>query len=160
MLLAIVCLALATGGWMAVKDASTGWPAKVMDGLGVIFFGGGGLFFTVTMLYNWVRHIPYMVIYDDRVDVFQVRKQSYHTIPLADVKRFRLITVGSVKMVAVDYKVTAVIHKMNKSSGFKQRMMAFSFNASGAIESFPVYNLTMKGQELCNTLNSRLKAYN
>jgi hypothetical protein len=47
-----------------------------------------------------------------------------------------------------------------KTSGLKQRMMAFNVEASGAVESFLADGLAMKGQELCNLLNSRLKDNN
>jgi len=36
---------------------------KVCGGwLGVIFFGGGGLFICVTTFYNSIRHIPYLIL--------------------------------------------------------------------------------------------------
>lgn len=48
------------------------------------------------------------------------------------------------------------MHKLEESSGFMQRMMTFNFNVSGAIESLPADNLTMRGEEICDILNGRL----
>ncbi|MCI6169500.1 MAG: hypothetical protein MR678_06125 [Muribaculaceae bacterium] len=108
-----------------------------------------------------MRHIPFFIIYENRVEIYQPFKLTYHTIPLADVKRFRLITINSVKFIAVDYTTASLTHKLAKTSGLKQRMMAFNVEASGgAVESFPTDGLAMKGQELCNLLNSRLKDNN
>jgi len=45
MLWAILCFVFALGGYFILTDASTSWPTKVLGGgLGIIFFGGGGLF--------------------------------------------------------------------------------------------------------------------
>lgn len=79
---------------------------------------------------------------------------SYY--PFCRCEAFPINKIHSTKLIAVDYKVTPLIHKLEESSGFMQRLMAFNFNASGAIESLPADNLTMKGKEICNILNGRL----
>lgn len=161
MLVAIACLGCAIGAWLMVTSTGSSGPAKVAGCVGVIFFGGGGLLYATTTLYNWMRHIPFFIIYENRVEIYQPLKLTYHTIPLADVKRFRLITINSVKFIAVDYTTASLTHKLAKTSGLKQRMMAFNVEASGgAVESFLADGLAMKGQELCNLLNSRLKDNN
>lgn len=38
--------------------------------LSVIFLGGGGLFLGVTTLYNAINRIPYLIIYDARVEQY------------------------------------------------------------------------------------------
>ena len=38
--------------------------------LSLIFFGGVGLFLGVTILYNAIKRIPYLIIYDDRVEQY------------------------------------------------------------------------------------------
>lgn len=157
MLWAVGCFAFAAGGCLIVKDIYADWPTKVFGGwLSIVFFGGGGLFLILPTLYNRIRHIPLLIIYEDRLDLYEQRKGTYRTIHFADVKRFRLIKIHSTKLIAVDYKVTPLIHKLEKSSGFMQRVMAFNFKVSGTIESLPANNLTMKGKEICNILNGRL----
>lgn len=44
--------------------------------LSVIFWGGGGLFLGVTTLYNTIKRIPYLIIYDDRVEHYVQFKQG------------------------------------------------------------------------------------
>jgi phosphoribosylformylglycinamidine synthase len=157
MLWAVGCFAFAAGGYLIVKDIYADWPTKVFGGwLSIIFFGGGGLFLILTTLYNKIRHIPLLIIYEDRLELYEQRKGTYRAIHFADVKRFRLIKIHSTKLIAVDYKVTPLIHKVEESSGFMQRLMAFNFKVSGAIESLPADNLTMKGKEICGILNGRL----
>lgn len=157
MLWAVLCFAFAAGGCQIVYDVHTNWPTKVFAGFGsLIFFGGGGLFLILQTLYNRIRHIPLLIIHEDRLDLYEQRKGTYHTIHFANVKRFRLIKIHSTKLIAVDYKVTPLIHKLEESSSFMQRMMTFNFNVSGAIESLPADNLTMKGKEICDILNGRL----
>ena len=114
------------------------------------------MFLILTTLYNKIRHIPLLIIYEDRLELYEQRKGTYRAIHFADVKRFRLIKIHSTKLIAVDYKVTPLIHKVEESSGFMQRLMAFNFKVSGAIESLPADNLTMKGKEICGILNGRL----
>ena len=38
--------------------------------LSLIFFGGVGSFLCVTTLYNAIKCIPYLIIYDDRVEQY------------------------------------------------------------------------------------------
>lgn len=157
MLYAAGCFAFAVVGCMVVKDIYADWATKVFGGwLGIIFFGGSGLGLILLTLYNRIRHIPLLIVYEDRLEFYEQRKGTYHTIHFADVKRFRLIKIHSTQLISIDYKVTPLIHKLEESSGFKQRIMAINFKVSGAIESLPGDNLTMKGKEICDLLNRRL----
>lgn len=51
----------------------------------------------------------------------------------------------------------SVVADYEDSSSFKQSLMNFNFNHTGAIENIPVVNLTMKGKDICILLNRRLK---
>ena len=62
-------------------------------------------------------------------------------------------------MISVDYKTIPLIHKVEESSDFKQRLMIFNFKNTGAVENILVANLTKKGKEICDLLNWRLKKY-
>lgn len=60
LLLVICCVIFAIGAIFIIADDSCKIMTKVCGGwLGVIFFGGGGLFICVTTFYNSIRHIPY-----------------------------------------------------------------------------------------------------
>lgn len=157
MLWAILCFVCASGGYFILTDASTSWPTKVLGGvLGMISFGGSGLFLILSTLYNRIRQIPLLIIHEDRLELYIQVKGTYHTIHFADVERFRLIKIQSTKLIAVDYKVTSLIHKIEKSSAFTQRIMTFNFGVSGAIEGLPAENLTMNGKKICDILNGHL----
>ena len=154
MLWAILCFVFALGGYFILTDASTSWPTKVLGGgLGIIFFGGGGLFLILSTVYNRIRLI---IIHEDRLELYIQVKGNYHTINFVDVERFRSIKIQSTKLIAVDYKVTSLIHKIEKSSPFTQRMMTFNFDVTRAIESLPADNLTMNGKKICDILNEHL----
>lgn len=157
MLWAILCFVCASGGYFILTDVSTSWPTKVLGGvLGMISFGGSGLFLILSTVYNRIRQIPLIIIHEDRLELYIQVKGTYHTIYFTDVKRFRLIKIQSTKLIAVDYKVTSLIHKIEKSSPFTQRMMIFNFDVTGAIESLPAENLTMNGKKICDILNGHL----
>lgn len=58
------CMLFTVGGIYMITDESCRLVNKIIGGwLGVIFFGGGGLWLAVTTLYNAVKRIPYLVIY-------------------------------------------------------------------------------------------------
>ncbi len=158
LLLGIGCMAFAVGGCMIIRDNNCDLATKIIGGWGnVVFFGGGGLFLTVITLYNKIRHIPFLIIHEDRLELYEQHKGTYYNINFTDVKKFRLLNDYSPKTIAIDYKNSSLVHKFEKSSDFKQRLMTCNFKHTGAIENIPVHNLTMKGNEICVLLNRRLK---
>ena len=133
-LLTVGCFAFAAGGYFILHDANTSWPTKVFGGIGsMVFFGCGGMLVFMMTLYNITTHIPFLIIHDDRLDIYEQRKRTYRTIYL--------------------------MRKMENASCLTQRMMKFNVSVSGAIESILVQNLTMRGKEICNTLNNRMKIW-
>ena len=92
LLLVICCVIFAIGAIFIIADDSCKIMTKVCGGwLGVIFFGGGGLFICVTTFYNSIRHIPYLILYKDRVEIYVQFKGTYKVVKFEDVKFFRLI---------------------------------------------------------------------
>lgn len=160
MLLAVGCLAFSVGGCMIIIENNCDLTTKILGGwLNVIFFGGIGLFLIINAVYNVIRCIPFLIIYDDRLEFWEQRKRSYYTINYADVKKFRLVKIYSSKMITVDYKTAPLIYKFDEASDLKQSIMNFNFNEIGAIENIPVHNMTMKGKEICDILNRRLNCW-
>ena len=154
------CLAFSVIGCTIIRDNYCDLATKIIGGwLNIIFFGGCGLVLTVTILYNRIRHIPFLIIYEDRLELYEQRKRSYYSISFANVRKFRLVSLYSSKMISVDYKTIPLIHKVEESSDFKQRLMIFNFKNTGAVENILVANLTKKGKEICDLLNWRLKKY-
>lgn len=78
---------------------------------------------------------------------------------LSEVHCFRLIKIYSSKLIAIDYRETPLKHKMEEASSFTQHVMKFNEQVSGAIESFPIDNLTMKCKDVFDILNARLKTW-
>lgn len=158
MLLTIGCFVFAASGYFILHDANTSWPTKVFVGIGsMIFFGCGGMFVFLMTLYNITTHIPFLIIHDDRLDIYEQRKRTYRTIYFKDVERFRQISIYSNNYIAIDYYAKPLKRKMEEASYLTQRMMKFNVSVSGSIESFPVQNLTMSGKAICNILNNRMK---
>lgn len=154
------CMLFTVGGIYMITDESCRLVNKIIGGwLGVIFFGGGGLWLAVTTFYNAVKRIPYLVIYEDRGEQYVQWKAARYTIYFADVQRFRLIKISSSKQIAIDYKRTHFLKKMKSktTSGIVKKLMTFNFLVSGAIESIYVSNLSMKGEDICRLLNEHLK---
>ena len=159
-LLTVGCFAFAAGGYFILHDANTSWPTKVSGGIGsMVFFGCGGMLMFMMTLYNITTHIPFLIIHDDRLDIYEQRKRTYRTIYFKDVEQFRLISIYSNNYIAIDYCTVPLMRKMDNASCLTQRMMKINVSVSGAIESILVQNLTMRGKEICNTLNNRMKIW-
>lgn len=158
MLMAIGCLAFAACGWLMIHDIHITRPSKVYIGIaGMVFFGGCGIFLLGQTLYQRIRRIPFLIIYDDRLDIYEWRNGTYRTIYFREVECFRLIKIYKSKLIAIDYKETPMKEKMEEASCFTQHMMEFNARVSRALESFPTENLTIKGKAICDILNARLK---
>ena len=95
-LLTVGCFAFAAGGYFILHDANTSWPTKVFGGIGsMVFFGCGGMLMFMMNLYNITTHMPFLIIHDDRLDIYEQRKRTYRTIYFKDVEQFRLISIYS-----------------------------------------------------------------
>lgn len=157
-LLAILCLTFAAVGCLIIRDDDCSLITKVLGGwLNVVCFGGSGLFIIIVTLYNRIRHIPLLIIHEDKLELYVRCKGTYHTVHFADVERFRLTKVHSAQMIAIDYKIVPLMQKFEKSSYFMQKIMGFNIHVNGAIESIPVDFLSMKGKEIYDLLNEYLR---
>lgn len=160
LLLVICCMIFTIGAIFIIADDSCKIMTKICGGwLGVIFFGGGGLFICVTTFYNSIRHIPYLVLYKDRVEIYVQFKDTYKVVRFEDVKSFRLIKMLHTKYIAIEYKTKYISQKMESpaTSNFVKKLMVFSLLLTGSIETILVSNLEMRGNEICDMLNKRIK---
>lgn len=140
LILVIMCLVFALVGCLMIGDDDG--AMKVGGWVNIVFFGGGGLFTFVSTLLNRVRHIPLLTIYEDRLEWREQRKGICHSVKFAEVESFQLIKVQSVKIITIRYKATPFAHEAE------------------AAANIPVENLTMKGQDIYDTLSGRLKKGN
>ncbi|WP_353655052.1 STM3941 family protein [Duncaniella freteri] len=92
--------------------------------------------------YTYSKFVPRIIHAIKRNEVMKPTDKTNHTISFADVRTFRFISGCSPKMIAFDYNTIPLIHKYEDSSRFKQSLMNFNFNHTGAIENIPVVNLT------------------
>ena len=161
MLYAICCFAFAVGGYIIVTTDHIEWITKMVGGwLGMIFFVGGGLLLTIMTLYNRIHRIPFIIIYEDKIELYEQGKGSYYSILFKDVRAFRLFSLDSSLMIAIDYKNTPLKQKIEESSTLKKKLMTYNFIKTGAIESIPVHNLKMRGKDVCHILNLWLERFN
>lgn len=160
MLLVVACFLFVALACIMIQDDtySIRWPgSKLVGWIGLVFFGVGGIVIFVATVYNRIRHIPLLVIYEDRLELYVQSKGKYQVINFADVSRFRLIKFRSAKMITIDYKNGAIKRKYKESSAFRRWLMDFNFMTVGAMEAIPAHNLTMKGEDLFNLLNKHLE---
>lgn len=158
LLMAIGCLAFAAGGYSilqhntddSVKPSIVGWMT-------IIFFGGGGLFVLAMTIYNRIKHIPLLIIYADRVDMYIHRKRTYQTFRYEDLEGFHLTNDSN--LIIVDYKEKPLVQKFEQSSSFTRKLMSFNASVTGGVEAIPAGNLTMKARDICDILNERLKKF-
>lgn len=106
------CLVFVVIGCMIVRDEYCGLAKKIFVGwLGILFFGGGGLFVFAVVLYNRIRHIPLLKIFDDRIELYKQYKGVYYSIYFSDVRKFRFVKNRNFKTIAVDYKTISLKRK-------------------------------------------------
>ncbi len=148
---AVVC------GWILLCEDCPLWVKVVSGWMGVIFFGGGGLLMLVALIYNSVHRIPYLIIHEDRLDIWIQTRFRYYTVNFKDVRRFRLQKLGLLpNAIAIDYLSKPFHSKMDKSSGLMRKLMSFNVLMTGAAENISTADLTMNSREICDILNARL----
>lgn len=156
-LLSVLCLPFVVVGCLMIMDNDGSVGQKILVGwLNVIFFGVCGLSVLMVNIYNKIRHIPLLIIYEDKLEFYVQFRGTYYTINFADVERFRMTRIFGSKQIAIDYKTSPLANKYEKSSSFRQWFLKFNLNVLGAIESIPAEGLTMRGKDICDILNERL----
>ena len=151
-------IAFALVGMLIVNDARVSMSTRILGGwLSIIFFGGGGTAIFFVCLYNHIRHIPFLIIDEEKLLFYVQFKRIYQPIYFADVRRFRMYRMKSSRMILIDYKATSKRNKLKKASKVKQQLFNFNTWITGAMESIPCDNLTIKGSQLYEILNERLE---
>ena len=160
LLLGICGLLFAIMGIFIIADDNCRMVTKIIGGwLGSTFFGVGGLSICIMTLYNYVRRIPYLVIYKDRIEIYVQIKASYNTVYFKDVQKFRPITIGSSKQIAIDYhpEYIAQLMKSHMTSNFIKKIMIFNIDQTDAIETILASNLSMERTDILRILNEHIR---
>lgn len=159
LLLGISSLLLASAGiYIMAEDGFIHISKIILGCMSGLFFGVGGILVCFYAVYDYVKRIPHLVIYHDKVEIWALTGASCQTIYFDEIQQFRIVTIGSSKQIAVDYKPEHLDRKMasDTTSNFIRLLMTFNINKIGAAESIPASNLTVKANELCRILNEHL----
>ena len=91
--------------FLAFNDSVQRLGAEFWGWIGIIFFGGAGLVVGVSLFYMLIRRIPYIKIFDDRMEYYVPMRMKYKTVYFRDVEGFRLINMSSkARLITIDYK--------------------------------------------------------
>lgn len=156
--LVAACIAIALVGIFIISDPRAHLRTKILGGwLNIIFFGCGGIAIFFVSLYNHIRHIPFLIIDEEKLLFYVQFKRTYQPIYFADVRRFRMYRMKSSRMILIDYKAASKRNKLKKASKVRQQLFNFNTWITGSMESIPCDNLTIKGSQLYEILNERLE---
>ena len=153
LLLAIVSLAMAVGGYLMAIHSPKGFQI-VVGWIGVVFFGLGGLYMLYGMLKERLTGKPFLTITDEAV-IMEGMKQA--VIRFADVESFNVVKMGKQEFVAVHYKPGVELKKMDEANGLDRSIRKLNLQLVNAQENISTTGTDMKAQELCDLLNERLE---
>lgn len=153
LLLAIVSLAMAVGGYLMAIHSPKGFHI-VVGWIGVVFFGLGCLYMLYGMLKERLTGKPFLTITDETV-IMEGMKQA--VIRFADVESFNVVKMGKQEFVAVHYKPGVELKKMDEANGLDRSIRKLNRQLVNAQENISTTGTDMKAQELCDLLNERMK---
>lgn len=153
LLLAIVSLAMAVGGYLMAIHSPKGFHI-VVGWISVVFFGLGGLYMLYGMLKERLTGKPFLTITDEAV-IMEGMKQA--VIRFADVESFNVVKMGKQEFVAVHYKPGVELKKMDEANGLDRSIRKLNRQLVNAQENISTTGTDMKAQELCDLLNERMK---
>lgn len=153
LLLAIVSLAMAVGGYLMAIHSPKGSDI-VVGWIGVVFFGLGGLYMLYGTLKERLTGKPFLTITDEAV-IMEGMKQA--VIRFADVESFNVVKMGKQEFVAVHYKPGVELKKMDEANGLDRSIRKLNLQIVNAQENISTTGTGMKAQELCDLLNERLE---
>lgn len=153
LLLAIVSLAMAVGGYLMAIHSPKGFHI-VVGWIGVVFFGLGGLYMLYGMLKERLTGKPFLTITDEAV-IMDGMKQA--VIRFADVESFNVVKMEKQEFVAVHYKLGVELKKMDEANGLDRSIRKLNRQLVNAQENISTTGTDMKAQELCDLLNERMK---
>lgn len=149
--------------FLAFNDSVQRLGAEFWGWIGIIFFGGAGLVVGVSLFYMLIRRIPYIKIFDDRMEYYVPMRMKYKTVYFRDVEGFRLINMSSkARLITIDYKpdVIGEEYEAEETSGLKKWLYSINYEYTGAIETIQADVYKIDGEEICDILNERVQVFN
>ena len=152
LLMSIGSLAFAAIGWTLLDSPRTN---HVIAWIGIIFFGLGGIALLYWLIKERVTGQPFLTITEEQIVCNGGWKR--YEIRFADVKSFVLLSGRQNKIIGIRYKKGVERRKMEEASLVGRLARKFNLEVSGTQESISVSGVSVKAQELCDILNSRLQ---
>ena len=149
--------------FLAFNDSVQRLGAEFWGWIGIIFFGGAGLVVGVSLFYMLIRRIPYIKIFDDRMEYYVPMRMKYKTVYFRDVEGFRLINMSSkARLITIDYKpdIIGEEYEAKETSGLKKWLFSINYEYTGAIEAIQADVYKIDGEEICDILNERVQVFN
>ena len=149
--------------FLAFNDSVQRLGAEFWGWVGLIFFGGAGLVVGVSLFYMLIRRIPYIKIFDDRMEYYVPMRMKYKTVYFRDVEGFRLINMSSkARLITIDYKpdIIGEEYEAEETSGLKKWLYSINYEYTGAIEAIQADVYRIDGEEICDILNERVQVFN
>lgn len=149
--------------FLAFNDSVQRLGAEFWVWIGIIFFGGAGLVVGVSLFYMLIRRIPYIKIFDDRMEYYVPMRMKYKTVYFRDVEGFRLINMSSkARLITIDYKpdIIGEEYEAEETSGLKKWLFSINYEYTGAIEAIQADVYKIDGEEICDILNERVQVFN
>lgn len=153
----MVCL------FLAFNDSVQRLGAEFWGWVGLIFFVGAGLVVFVSLFDMLIRRIPYIRIFNDRMEYYVPMQMKYKTVYFRDVEGFRLINMSSkARLITIDYKpdVIGEEYEAEETSGLKKWLFSINYEYTGAIEAIQADVYRIDGEEICDILNERVQVFN
>ena len=149
--------------FLAFNDSVQRLGAEFWGWIGIIFFGGAGLVVGVSLFYMLIRRIPYIKIFDDRMEYYVPMRMKYKTVYFRDVEGFRLINMSSkARLITIDYKpdIIGEEYEAEETSGLKKWLFSINYEYTGAREAIQADVYKIDGEEICDILNERVQVFN
>ncbi len=128
--------------------------------VGAIFMGTATLFFLFEFLHRAICNIPVIAVYPDHVVYIPPFKKKLFIAYYQEIEHFEIYKIQSTELLSLHYKKHVIKEKEQNASDIKKWFLSFNYIFSGAIESIPAYQLTVKAGKLCDILNLYLQEFN
>lgn len=153
LLLALASLAFAVAGFFMAIHSPKGFHI-VVGWISTVFFGLGGFYMLYGLLKERLTGKPFLTITDEAVIMDGMK---HAVIRLTDVESFNVVKMGRQEFVAVHYKPNVEQQKLDESNVLDRSIRQLNRRLVNAQENISTTGTGMKGQELCDLLNERLK---
>ena len=139
--------------WLIIDDPALRGDWRFWFGL--IFFGIMALFFPLVALWERLLGRPAVVVMADKVVCTALWRRSEYRFD--EVKGFKLTQMSGQEFIAVHFDKQEEQRRLQDASKMGRAVWQLNIGLVGAQENITASGLTMKPQELCDLLNSRLK---